>query len=90
MELIYNYSNQASKFLKKHQELKEKFQINIKYFFSGAQNIDIKTVKGYKDLYRMRINDYRVIYKVENEEIIIINILFADNRGEIYKKIKKK
>lgn len=41
-------------------------------------------MKGYADLFRMRINSYRVIYKVENNEIILIDVLDADNRGDIY------
>lgn len=41
-----------------------------------------------KDIMRMRIQDYRVIYKVENGDIVIINVVMAGNRGEIYKKLK--
>ncbi|KDE60682.1 hypothetical protein FUSO4_12855, partial [Fusobacterium necrophorum DJ-1] len=33
------------------------------------KNIDIKAIKIYKNTYRMRINDYRVIYVLKNEEI---------------------
>lgn len=32
----------------------------------------------------MRINSYRVIYKVINNKIILIDVIDADNRGDIY------
>lgn len=41
-------------------------------------------MKTYKNTYRMRINDYRVIYVLKNEKIIIINVLAVDSRGQIY------
>jgi len=46
--------------------------------------IDIKKLIGYSDLFRMRINSYRVIYKVINNKIILIDVIDADNRGDIY------
>lgn len=48
------------------------------------KHIDIKAMKNY-NIYRMRIQKYRVIYKIINEEIIIIEVITAGNRGEIYK-----
>lgn len=42
-------------------------------------------MKNYNNIYRMRIQKYRVIYKIINEEIIIIEVITAGNRGEIYK-----
>ena len=33
----------------------------------------------------MRINSYRVIYKVINNKIILIDVIDADNRGDILK-----
>lgn len=45
---------------------------------------DIKKLKGekYPALYRLRVGKYRIIYHIENEEIIIAKI---DARGDIYK-----
>lgn len=43
-------------------------------------------MKTYKNTYRMRINDYRVIYVLKNEKIIIINVLAVDSRRQIYNK----
>ena len=44
---------------------------------------DIKRLQGEKHppLYRLRIEKFRVIYHIENEEIIIAKI---DTRGDVY------
>ncbi len=36
-------------------------------------------------LYRLRVGDYRIIYKVNNNELIIC-VIDAGNRGQIYSK----
>lgn len=46
---------------------------------------DIKKLKGYSDLLRLRIGDYRIIYKIDNGKYIIL-VIDVGNRGDIYKK----
>lgn len=48
---------------------------------------DIKRLKGEnnKGLFRLRVGDYRIIYSVDNGELIVYAI-DAGNRGEIYKR----
>lgn len=46
---------------------------------------DIKKLKGHDDLMRLRVGSYRIIYSVDNGRLIIY-IIDAGNRGEIYDK----
>lgn len=46
---------------------------------------DIKKLKGHSDLLRLRIGNYRIIYTIDNGELIIF-VIDVDNRGEIYKR----
>ena len=46
---------------------------------------DIKKLKGHDDLMRLRVGSYRIIYSVDNGRLIIY-IIDAGNRGEIYYK----
>lgn len=46
---------------------------------------DIKKLKGHSDLMRLRVGDYRIIYSVDNGELIVY-VIDAGNRGEIYNK----
>ncbi|MDD3793709.1 MAG: type II toxin-antitoxin system RelE/ParE family toxin [Candidatus Gracilibacteria bacterium] len=49
-----------------------------------SKKLDIKSLIGEKNKYRLRIGKYRFLYKVDNE-IITISIYGADSRGSIYK-----
>ena len=74
----------AKNFFKKYEDIKEKFKSNIIFHFKGQRNTDIKKLVEYSDLFRMRINSYRVIYKVMNNKIILIDVIDTDNKGDIY------
>jgi mRNA interferase RelE/StbE len=45
---------------------------------------DIKKLQGekYPPLYRLRVGKYRIIYHIEQDEIIIVKV---DTRGDVYK-----
>lgn len=46
---------------------------------------DRKAMKGHPGYYRLRVGDYRVIYTVENDKLIV-RVINIGNRGDIYKK----
>ena len=48
---------------------------------------DIKQRKGHqnKGLFRLRVGEYRIIYSLDDEQLIIY-LLDAGNRGEIYRR----
>ena len=46
---------------------------------------DIKRLKGHSDLLRLRVGEYRIIYTVDNGELIVC-VIDAGNRGEIYRR----
>jgi len=41
-------------------------------------------LSGSKDLYRVRVGDYRILYQVRNSEILVV-VLEIGNRREIYR-----
>ena len=45
---------------------------------------DIKTMKGYTNLYRLRIGTFRILFDINHNEKIIY-IQSVGNRGDIYK-----
>ena len=58
----------------------------IKILSADPKNLanNIKKLKGkYRDYYRLRVGDYRVIYSRENDRLIII-IIRIGHRKEIY------
>lgn len=44
---------------------------------------NIKKLKGHDKLLRLRVGDYRIIYTVDNGELIVY-VIDAGNRGQIY------
>ncbi|WP_033211793.1 type II toxin-antitoxin system RelE family toxin [Kitasatospora phosalacinea] len=48
--------------------------------------LDVKALQGHAARWRLRIGDYRVVYTVENGQLIIW-VLGVGHRGEIYRRI---
>lgn len=44
---------------------------------------DVKALSGFMDVYRLRVGDYRVIYEIRND-ILLITVVNIGNRGQIY------
>lgn len=42
-------------------------------------------LKGYTDLYRIRVGDYRIIYTIQDHKLIVL-VLEIGDRKDIYKK----
>ena len=47
-----------------------------------------KKLKGREDFYRVRVGDYRVVYQIE-DEVLLILIVRAGDRKEIYEIIRR-
>ncbi len=62
--------------------IKLKFSILIENPYSF--HLDIKKLKGKKNLFRLRIGKYRFIYHIKDSELVIL-IMVAGKRGDIYK-----
>lgn len=81
MEYTKRIDRQAKKFIDKQDKLQRKrIYEAIKQLPKG----DVKKLQRYAELYRLRVGTYRIIFHwIENE--IVIDIIDANNRGDIYK-----
>ena len=77
MEIVY--SKQAAKAISK---ISNPFKKNIKEAIEMIPAGDVKKLQGYRNAYRLRVGDYRILYDV-NGKIEITDIL---PRGSAYKK----
>jgi mRNA interferase RelE/StbE len=68
---------------KQRQELKKKLELLKENPFPNKE-LDIKMMQGYENLYRLRVGQYRFIYQVKQDELIIF-VFKAGNRGDVYK-----
>ena len=76
----------VQKFIDKRNQ-KEKIKIKNKFEILKLNPypnpfLDIKKLKN-SEFYRLRINDYRFIYEIIDNELVIL-MIESDNRGDIY------
>lgn len=72
----------AQKFILKQPKNQQERLLNAIYLLPEMG--DIKAMQGHKNLYRLRIGSYRIIYTVDNG-ILTVYVLEIGNRGDIYK-----
>ncbi len=75
------YEKKAEKYLNK---LSDDWQIRLEKAINAIPDGDIKSLKGYADIYRLRVGDIRVIFRKADENTIYIMLIGP--RGDIYKK----
>jgi mRNA interferase RelE/StbE len=84
------YTKAADRFFENHEDVRSEYEESIKELLIGdhPEKIDVKRIKGKRNsYYRIRLNNYRVIYTVINGKIIVISTLLAGSRGDVYKKM---
>lgn len=78
MKLLY--TNRARKDIKK---LDVQMKLRIKAAVELLPDGDIKPIQGYRNLYRLRVGEYRVIFSYESTDEIMIKTIAP--RGQVYK-----
>ena len=51
-------------------------------------SLDIKKMKGYNNIFQLRIGKIRFIYEIKNDQLLIL-VFTAGSRGDIYKGMSK-
>lgn len=81
------FSRVASKSLKKASEPYRSLIVDkIRELAQDPYNSpNVKALKGAQGGYRLRVADYRVIYTIEDNELVIL-VVEIDHRSKVYKK----
>ena len=83
MNYEIQFDRKALKFIQK-QDHAQRVRI-----FSAIQRLpfegDRKPLQGNPGLYRLRVGEYRIIYSVDGDKLIVY-VIDAGNRGDIYKR----
>ena len=90
-EVNFEYSKPADKFFRKHEDVRAKFETDAKRIIhkNHPELVNYKPLQGkLKEYFRIAIGGYRVIYKVINGEVIVVDVIMAGSRGDVYKKIQ--
>lgn len=89
-EYEIQYTKKAEIFFKKHEKVREQYELSIQRLITDdhPEEIDVKKISGkMNEYFRIRLGNYRVIYAVINKRIVVINTLLAGARGDVYKKM---
>jgi mRNA interferase RelE/StbE len=76
---------------KEFSKLPKKIQLRFKDAFiileanPRTEVLDIKKLKGVEDLFRLRVSDYRLLYKIEDQELMVL-IVRVGHRRDIYQR----
>ena len=70
---------QDKKIVKKIVEIFDILKVNLDF-----SKFDIKELKGFENIYRLRVSKYRIIFEVRDNELLI-EVIKAGSRGDIYK-----
>ena len=70
---------QDKKIVKKIIEIFDELKIDLDF-----SKFDIKDLKGFNNIYRLRVSKYRIIFEVIDNELLI-EVIKAGSRGDIYK-----
>ena len=49
-----------------------------------SELLQVKKLKGVDSVYRIRIGDYRILYEIENDRLIVI-VIKIGHRSEVYR-----
>lgn len=79
------FVSSADKQLKKLAKSVQRLIIEkIKKLDIFQSNNNVKKLIGTSDLYRLRVGDYRVVYQIRKQELVVL-ILKVGHRKDIYK-----
>ena len=64
-----------------------KIAARIDQLASDPRPADVKKLATGEDLYRVRAGDYRILYRIEDEELLVLVVRIGP-RGEVYRRLK--
>jgi mRNA interferase RelE/StbE len=79
---ILNHAKRQVKSISKY--VQEQIKITIKNLGDNPRPVGVIKLSGKQDLYRVRVGDYRIIYQIEDNVLLII-IVSVGHRREIYR-----
>lgn len=84
------YSKSAEKFIKKHKPIGLRFFKAFSELAEDKANVQLYDIKkfhskDYDDIFRLRIGDYRAIFRIVDNELLVF-VFEIGSRGDIYKK----
>ncbi len=71
-------------FIKLSQQLLDRIQTKIDDLAIEPRPNGVKKLKGEENSYRIRVGDYRVIYDIF-DDVLLVSVVSVGHRSEVYK-----
>ncbi|MBR8839374.1 MAG: type II toxin-antitoxin system RelE/ParE family toxin [Stigonema ocellatum SAG 48.90 = DSM 106950] len=85
MSYEVKFSKSAKKqFRKLPLDVQERIQTKINDLAVEPRPNGVKKLKGEENSYRIRVDDYRVVYEIE-DDVLIVTVVRVKHRSEVYK-----
>lgn len=67
-------------------DLRRRIQQAINALADDPRHAGVVAVKGLSSAYRVRVGDWRIVYQIE-DDVLIVLVLEVAPRGEVYRKL---
>ena len=65
-------------------KMQERIDSAIEALESDPRASGVKKLKSQRDLYRIRVGDYRIIYEIQ-DAVLVVLIVKVGKRGDVYR-----
>lgn len=69
-------------------DIRPKILTRLRHLQNAPRPAGVEKLSGYKDYYRIRVGEYRIIYTIEDKKLLIL-VVRVGTRNQIYKDLKK-
>lgn len=76
--------NAMKQILKLPNDVVGRIDTKIQLLSENPRPHGCKKLKGFHDLYRIRVSDYRIIYSIA-DDVLVIEVLQVNNRKDAYR-----
>lgn len=84
---VIEFSTDSEKYLRKLDKptrIRILDHLNILAENPRDNELDIKKLKGKTNLYRMRVETYRILYSIK-DNVLVVYVVTIGSRGDVYK-----
>lgn len=85
MNYQIEFTKSASKQLKKlPDDIQQKIKVQIEELATEPRPDGVVKLKNYEDTYRVRVGNYRVLYEIQ-DELLIVKVIRIGHRQDVYR-----